>query len=122
MMKKIKIILSVLTILFAAAGLIGLMPSMILFPSAFIFLMAIMIINAKECFDNGDKRYGWINIGAAVFVCVVIVVNFLLGWRGKSAVAIAVIGGLPCSGKSSIAELIVAKHDFTLRLYDNLTL
>lgn len=113
MIKKIKIILSVLTILFVAAGLIRPMPNMILLSPAFTFLMAIILINVKECFDNGDKRYGWINVGAAVFVCVVIVINFLSGWRGKSAAAITIIGG--ADGPTSIfiaGKLGTAEHVF----------
>lgn len=117
MMKKIKIILSVLTILSVAARIIGLMPNMILLPPAFIFLIVIMIINAKECFDNGEKSYGWINVGAAAFVCVAIMINFLSGWRGKSAAAITIIGG--ADGPTSIfiaGKLGTAEHVFVIIL------
>ena len=54
-MRKWKAIFSVLTILFAAVGLLRLVSFDISMPIMFIFLGLSMIVNAKESYDKGSK-------------------------------------------------------------------
>lgn len=54
-MRKWKAIFSVLTILFAAVGLLRLVSFDISTPIMFVFLGLSMIVNAKESYDKGSK-------------------------------------------------------------------
>lgn len=73
----LKLIFSVLTIAFGAAGMMELIPYEISLPVMFFFLGSAMIANAKENYDKGNKRSALFFCGIAVFVYAVTVYNVL---------------------------------------------
>lgn len=72
-----KAVFAVLTMVFAAAGLMQWLPYDISLPVMFVFLGLVMLVNAKECYDKGAKWDAAGFCGAAVFVYGVTVYNLI---------------------------------------------
>ena len=76
-MTILKLIFSVLTILFGALGIMELMPYKLSMPIMFVFLGLSMLTNAKEYYDKGAKRDAMIFCGIAILVFAVTIYNVI---------------------------------------------
>lgn len=76
-MRKWKAIFSVLTILFAAVGLLRLVSFDISMPIMFIFFGLSMLANAKERYDKGEKGEAMGFGGIAVLLYAVTAYNLI---------------------------------------------
>ena len=76
-MRKWKAIFSVLTILFAAVGLLRLVSFDISMPIMFIFFGLSMLANAKELYDKGEKGEAMGFGGIAVLLYAVTAYNLI---------------------------------------------
>lgn len=65
-MRVLKIIFSVITVIFGAIGLTGILSFDISLPIMFVFLGATFIVTAKECYSKGAKK------GAVIFILITI--------------------------------------------------
>ena len=76
-MRRWKAIFAVLTLFFAAAGLLKLMPYYSSMPIMFVFFGLSMLANAKECYDKGDKGAAVVFFGIAVLLYAVTAYNLI---------------------------------------------
>mgnify|MGYP006935845830 CR=1 FL=1 len=76
-MVVLKVIFSVLAVLFSFVGVTKLLPYDISLPIAFFFLGMVFLTNAKECRDKGAKRDMAIFIGVTIFIYSITVYNIL---------------------------------------------
>ena len=76
-MQKLKMIFSVCAIVFAFMGRTKIISYDISSPIMFVFLGLTLLVCAKECYDNGNKKYAVINLCVAIFVYVIIVYDIV---------------------------------------------
>ncbi len=70
-MKYIKIIVTLLGVLFAFLSLSDLLHDDISMPLMMVFLGMSEFILAKECFETNRKTMGFLTLGAGIFIYII---------------------------------------------------
>lgn len=78
-MKITKIILSIITVLFALLGLMKILPFDISTPIMLVSLATLLLLRSVECRNNRDKSGFVINCLTAIFVYGVVIYNVFIG-------------------------------------------
>ena len=78
-MKIAKIILSIITILFAVLGLVKILPFDIANPIMLVSLAILLLLRSVEYKNNRDKSGFIMTCLTAVFVYVVVIYNVFIG-------------------------------------------
>lgn len=78
-MKIVQIILTVLTILFAGLGLVGILPFDIANPIMLASLATLLLLRSVEYKNSGDKGIFILTCLSAVFVYAVVIYHILIG-------------------------------------------
>ena len=78
-MKIAKIILSIITMLFAALGLVKVLPFDIANPMMLVALATLLLLRSIEYKNNRDKSGFIMTCLTAVFVYVVVIYNVFIG-------------------------------------------
>lgn len=78
-MKIVKIILSIITMLFAVLGLVKILPFDIATPIMLVSLATLLLLRSIEYKNNRDKGGFIMTCLTAVFVYVVVIYNVFIG-------------------------------------------
>ena len=78
-MKIAKIILSIITMLFAVLGLVKILPFDIANPIMLVSLATLLLLRSVEYKNNRDKGGFIMTCSTAVFVYVVVIYNVFIG-------------------------------------------
>lgn len=78
-MKTVKIILAVITMLFAALGLVKILPFDIAIPVMLVSLATFLLVSSVEYKKSRDKKGFIMTCLSAVFVYVVVIYNVFIG-------------------------------------------
>ena len=78
-MKIAKIILSVITVLFAVLGLVKILPFDIVSPVTLVLLATLLLLRSAEYKNNGDKSSFITTCLTAAFVYIVVIYNVFAG-------------------------------------------
>lgn len=78
-MKILKVVLSLITILFAVLGLVKILPFDIANPIMLVSLATLLLLRSVEYKNNRDKGSFIMTCLTAVFVYVVVIYNVFIG-------------------------------------------
>lgn len=76
-MHILKVIFSILTIVFGSLGLTNIVSTDIALPIMFVFMGLTLLTIAKDCYDKGAKKDAMIFAGVAIFAYVVTAYNLI---------------------------------------------
>lgn len=77
--KIIKVLLSIITVIFAALGLFKVLPFNLAIPVMLTSLATLLLLRSVEYKNNRDKSGFLISIFAALFIYVVVIYNVFIG-------------------------------------------
>ncbi len=76
-MRKLKLIFSILTVVFASLGLAKILSYDISLPLMFVSMILTFLVWSKECYDKGSKRDSYIFLGVAIFIAAITAFNII---------------------------------------------
>lgn len=82
-MRKLRLIFSILTVVFASLGLAKILSYDISLPLMFISMILTFLVWSKECYDKGAKRDSHIFLGVAIFIAAITVFNIISNFSSK---------------------------------------
>ncbi|WP_330669946.1 hypothetical protein [Peptacetobacter hiranonis] len=82
-MRKLRLIFSILTVVFASLGLAKILSYEISLPLMFISMVLTFLVWSKECYDKGSKRDSYIFLGVAIFIALVTAFNLISNFSSK---------------------------------------
>ena len=82
-MRKLRLIFSILTVVFASLGLAKILSYDISLPLMFISMILTFLVWSKECYDKGAKRDSHIFLGVAIFIAAITVFNIISNLSSK---------------------------------------
>ena len=82
-MRKLRLIFSILTVVFASLGLAKILSYDISLPLMFISMILTFLVWSKECYDKGSKRDSYIFLGVAIFIAAITVFNTISNFSSK---------------------------------------
>lgn len=82
-MRKLRLIFSILTIVFATLGITKVLSFDISLPLMFISMILTFLVCSKEYYDEGSKRESYIFLGVAIFIAVITAFNIISNFSSK---------------------------------------
>lgn len=76
-MRKLRLIFSILTVVFASLGLAKILSYDISLPLMFVSMILTFLVWSKECYDKGSKRDSYIFLGVAIFIAAITAFNII---------------------------------------------
>ena len=82
-MRKLRLIFSILTVVFASLGLAKILSYDISLPLMFVSMILTFLVWSKECYDKGSKRDSYIFLGVAIFIAAITAFNIISNFSSK---------------------------------------
>lgn len=82
-MRKLRLIFSILTVVFASLGLSKILSYEISLPLMFISMILTFLVWSKECYDKGAKRDSFIFLGVSIFIAAMTAFNIISNFSSK---------------------------------------